>query len=238
MDCDDISHRERLEKQIEFMEKNPEIAVCGSWVKTVGNNFSDIWKYPESHEEIHCNLLFNSCLAHPSVIIRNAVFRHLNLSYDPTFKRCEDYDLWVRLCENGQKLANIQEVLLLYRTNQKKNKNEQYQNAQKVRSGQIRSLGVLANSEEMSIHEFIACHNYLPSREFLYKSGAWLEKILIANENQKIYSSDILLTVIASRWLEIIQRSTVLGAFAWEAFSISPLSKATQIGAIFKIKFF
>ena len=36
MDADDIMHTERLRVQVGVMEKNPEIAVCGSWMKNFG----------------------------------------------------------------------------------------------------------------------------------------------------------------------------------------------------------
>ena len=36
MDCDDISLPQRLEKQVQFMDANPEVGVCGTWLETFG----------------------------------------------------------------------------------------------------------------------------------------------------------------------------------------------------------
>ncbi len=37
MDGDDVSYPNRLEKQVNFMDVNPEIDVCGTWVKHLEN---------------------------------------------------------------------------------------------------------------------------------------------------------------------------------------------------------
>lgn len=38
MDADDISDPERFSKEIEFLENNPDIGVCGSWMKIIDEN--------------------------------------------------------------------------------------------------------------------------------------------------------------------------------------------------------
>jgi glycosyltransferase involved in cell wall biosynthesis len=38
MDADDISHPERLEKQVRFLEENPETGLVGSFVKYVAHS--------------------------------------------------------------------------------------------------------------------------------------------------------------------------------------------------------
>ena len=68
MDADDISLPERLEKQINFLEKHPEIGLLGSWVRTLGltNNRNIIFK--QGHNTIRIQLLFNNFFHHPSVV--------------------------------------------------------------------------------------------------------------------------------------------------------------------------
>ncbi|HFH8171719.1 TPA: glycosyltransferase family 2 protein, partial [Streptococcus agalactiae] len=38
MDCDDIADPKRLEIQLQYMEKHPDVAVCGTGVKVIGQN--------------------------------------------------------------------------------------------------------------------------------------------------------------------------------------------------------
>lgn len=69
MDGDDISLPERFEKQITFLEKNPEVVLCGSWFNVIGSEL--VIKTPENYEDIKLALLKGNCIAHPSVMMRN-----------------------------------------------------------------------------------------------------------------------------------------------------------------------
>ena len=51
MDADDISYQNRLEKQYQFMENNPDIGFCGTWYKKIGDS-SKILKTPINPEKI------------------------------------------------------------------------------------------------------------------------------------------------------------------------------------------
>ena len=98
VDQDDISRSDRLEKQLEFMEKNSDIDVCGSWVELMGKQ-SDVLNLETRSEEIKISLLTNQNLAHPAVMIRKSTLIKHNLDYDPKFIIANDYDLWVRMFE-------------------------------------------------------------------------------------------------------------------------------------------
>ena len=73
MDADDISLPERFEKQLKFMEQYPSIDVCGTWMRIIDKP-KQVWTYPEKHEEIKAQLLFNTPLSHPTLIIKKSFF--------------------------------------------------------------------------------------------------------------------------------------------------------------------
>ncbi|HAS7841575.1 TPA: glycosyltransferase family 2 protein, partial [Vibrio cholerae] len=53
MDADDISIKSRFEKQIEFLDSNPDIGVCGTWVEVFGENIkSKKWKMPTQDPDL------------------------------------------------------------------------------------------------------------------------------------------------------------------------------------------
>jgi hypothetical protein len=54
-----------------------------------------------------------SPLAHPSVMLRTEILRSLGGYHDPPW--AEDYDLWLRLHEQGHSLAKVDRVLLAWR---------------------------------------------------------------------------------------------------------------------------
>ncbi len=117
MDSDDISVPERFEKQVAFMEANPDIAVCGGWVWHIGLK-KGLNKMKESHEELKTYLLFSCELFHPVIMMRREAILNNNLWYDPAYI-AEDFELFARAIHQV-KFANIQELLAYYRTTENK----------------------------------------------------------------------------------------------------------------------
>jgi len=112
MDGDDISYPERFAKQIAYLETHPEVVVCGTTYKIVGNDKRIT--LPEHHEAIKIGLLWGNCILHPSVMIRKKVVDEFSIQYDTSKEPAEDYDMWVRLL-SIYKLHNLQSVLMEYR---------------------------------------------------------------------------------------------------------------------------
>ncbi|WP_165930007.1 glycosyltransferase family 2 protein [Flavobacterium caseinilyticum] len=112
MDGDDISFPERFSKQIAYLETHPDVVVCGTTYKIIGND--KLIALPENHEAIKLGLLWGNCISHPSVMIRKKILDEYSIQYNTSKEPAEDYDMWVRLLSVG-KLHNLQEVLLEYR---------------------------------------------------------------------------------------------------------------------------
>jgi len=115
MDADDIALPYRFEKQLQFMEANLDVGVCGSWVEIFGEKYSNkVWKLPEDNHALQCRLLFSVPVAHPSIFLRKRLWDNYSMQYDIQYKHAEDYKLWVDLSKYT-KFSNLQEVLLRYR---------------------------------------------------------------------------------------------------------------------------
>lgn len=118
MDADDISLPTRIEKQVEFLEDNPEFDFCGCNAfhinesgKVVGNS-----TLPESYDDIKFFLPYYSTFYHPTVLARAEVIKQNH--FDEDFIYAEDYELWCRLVfEKKMKGANLEDRLLEYRIN-------------------------------------------------------------------------------------------------------------------------
>tara|TARA_B100000929_G_scaffold219305_1_gene175895 strand:+ start:17188 stop:18159 length:972 start_codon:yes stop_codon:yes gene_type:complete len=111
MDADDVSLPKRFEKQLTFLEQHPDVALCGTDARVEGSSLK--FNYPTEPKAIQVNLLLGSSLIHPSIMGRAEIFKHYK--YDPTKEPAEDYDLFTRLVVAGEKLANLDEALLIYR---------------------------------------------------------------------------------------------------------------------------
>jgi len=112
MDADDYAYADRLEKQVEYMEKNKEIILCGTGIKLVTPNGNIDIRWRSDPEEIRVKLLFESQFVHPTVIFRRGFFLENDLLYDEN-DRAEDYALWIKAVERG-KTTNLDDILLEY----------------------------------------------------------------------------------------------------------------------------
>lgn len=113
MDADDFSYPERFEKQVLFMQMNPDIALSGTWFlksDRVNKNTN-----PTTFEGCKLNLINNSVLCHPSVIFRKVSIVNANIKFNPIALHAEDYQFWIDIVKAGLKISNLPEVLLNYR---------------------------------------------------------------------------------------------------------------------------
>jgi glycosyltransferase involved in cell wall biosynthesis len=118
MDADDICLPNRIEKQVDFLEKNTEYVLVGGQcvkINDQGERLKGTSNLSCCHDEILADLLFKSCpIVHPLVMIRRNILQEFSPVFDEEYLHAEDYDLWFRLAEKG-KLANLTSVLLQYR---------------------------------------------------------------------------------------------------------------------------
>jgi len=105
MDADDISENNRIEIQVNFMEKNNDVAVAGSNGVIFLSDKPLIKKptdFPIKYSEIRCKLLFESPIIHPAVIMRKNVLLKNNYRYRNEYKDTEDYGLWMEIAKELQ----------------------------------------------------------------------------------------------------------------------------------------
>ena len=109
MDSDDISLPQRLEKEVGFLDKNPEISVLGASIEIFPQK--QVLHYIESPK--YFNLLQFCCIGNPTAMYRRADFLKYDLKYKSGYN-CDDYELWSRAIRY-LKFYNIREVLVKYR---------------------------------------------------------------------------------------------------------------------------
>lgn len=115
MDADDISLPKRLEIQLNFMTKNPDIDICGTWVDKINSAGKVIGetKYPQEDKSIKKLLAWQPAIVHPTFFAKSKFFKDLK-NYDPKFDYAEEYELLMR-AKNRFKMANIPQKLLQWR---------------------------------------------------------------------------------------------------------------------------
>lgn len=119
MDDDDEAFAERFEKQIAFLEANPQYSWTGCAAElTDADGCWGIALRPECPDKK--DFLKYSPYIHPGVIFKSQVLKD-NHGYhiSPWTARCEDYELFMRLTALGYRGYNMQEPLIRYREDSK-----------------------------------------------------------------------------------------------------------------------
>lgn len=109
LSSDDIFFPDKLEKQVIFLDNNPNVGVVFSKAQIInedGNIFEDT-NHPyysifdvnnrSRYEWLNYFFYKGNCLCHPSALIRKMCYEKVGL-YDERFASLPDMDLWVRIC--------------------------------------------------------------------------------------------------------------------------------------------
>lgn len=110
MDSDDISLPERFEKQVYFLEQNPDVSVLGAWFEIFPQG--EMIRHAEKVDFL--DMLHHCQIGHSTVMWRKADFEKHGLRYDNDVIVAEDYELWSRAIR-VLKFANLSQVLVKYR---------------------------------------------------------------------------------------------------------------------------
>lgn len=118
MDADDISHPDRLEEQVRFLEGNRQCGVISGFIRLIDKNGipCGIWEADQkgnTSNRIDSLLPWENCIAHPTILIRKEIL--LQYPYDEGVKGAEDYELWLRLRYFGVIIDKLPKTLLDYR---------------------------------------------------------------------------------------------------------------------------
>ncbi|MBC2601102.1 glycosyltransferase family 2 protein [Puniceicoccus vermicola] len=195
MDADDGALPERLAKQVEFLEKNPNVDLLGTNAISAETGEST-FAVPTEHEDIRCNLLFNCSFLHPTVMWRAEAFREKGLVYEET-PTAEDYDLWERACSQIRS-ANLSEPLLRYRNDPEVKVTayvrQQKEGGRRIRERALRRLGMKPSREEMEVHHAVSYDNLPQPAVELSRVDEWMGEILRANRSSGVLDESALRT--------------------------------------------
>ncbi|NMA79984.1 MAG: glycosyltransferase [Clostridiales bacterium] len=118
MDADDISRKDRCELQIREFQLDGELDIIGSQLVEFDGDISNITavrEVPTAHDDIVKFAKRRSPFNNQTVVYKKSTV--LSAGGYSGLKRCEDYDLFIRLLHNGAKSKNIDEGLVYFRLN-------------------------------------------------------------------------------------------------------------------------
>lgn len=116
IDADDIAFPHWLERQVAFINDNPNYSVVSANVVAIDemNRIKKIYRPPMHKEDIILRSLIASPISHVgSVFKKNDVLEHGG--YDENYKIAADYDLCGKLLRNNRKITTNPQILMAIR---------------------------------------------------------------------------------------------------------------------------
>ncbi|MCL5432668.1 MAG: glycosyltransferase family 2 protein [Patescibacteria group bacterium] len=138
MDADDVCDSERLKKQVEFLENNPNVFLVGTNAHVINKHGEKIGEKiePLTYQNIKKAYFTFHPLIHPSCMYRQKI-NGRKFKYEIKYSANNDYYTFFKLLCNGLEFVNLPEKLMYFRIHDKNdtfvNMKEKYLNTLKIR---------------------------------------------------------------------------------------------------------
>ena len=190
MDSDDISLPTRFEKQFAYMESHPDVIVCGTGVKWIGER-SDIvrQKITDMDDYRIRTLFYNPGPFHPTAFFNRELLLRYHIAYDERLPYAQDYNLWSDICRIGP-MYILEDVLLLYRMHRKQisgtQSELQRQCHKSINKKLLCELLGDVSEEELDLH-FKYSSGYYRDVKVNKEMKCWFHKLVEANDRVGVY---------------------------------------------------
>lgn len=119
MDSDDICNRRRFQRTLEEFENDEELMIVGTECIEIDDDGTEIfYKKMPFQAQIRKWAVTRNPFIHPSVALRKEFFDIVG-SYNESFRKSQDYELWSRAIVKNVKMNNIHEPLIWFRVSNK-----------------------------------------------------------------------------------------------------------------------
>lgn len=229
MDADDWAYPKRLEIQINYLLKNPDIDICGANIALWDGEYTrGKWIFPVNDTDIKANLFLKCSMAHPTIIFRQPLSSPTEQIYNEQYYPAEDYELWVRLMAK-KKFHNINKTLLKYRINPNqisyKNSLKQSKMAFKISWEQVLNLNLSTEHQTnyKKTHHKLIIGPWPKEKDELIKLISWLKILKCSNEREEKFDK--------------ISFNHLLGKKLWEICFFLSSKKINSYGLFYQSKF-
>ncbi|NDV46181.1 glycosyltransferase [Paludibacter sp. 221] len=138
-DADDIMMPDRLQTQVDVMERNLNISICSSQMVAFDQKKEFLSSSGKNGyiNQVMFNFLEANYIFHPTVMLRKKFLVKNNLKYEKDYIYAEDYKLWTEIAKRGGMFFIIDRPLIRYRISPNqisyKKSDIQTQTARKIR---------------------------------------------------------------------------------------------------------
>ncbi len=232
MGADDLSHPKRFEIQVDYLEKHPDIGICGTWMCAFEGNKKTLFQYPTDPDIAKSMLPFQLSVVGGSIMFARAMYLQIGVRNRQNIGATDDYMFVVEYSKHCR-ISSIPEVLYLYRIHpeqvSRREKGIQDKFAKQIRLMQLEELGLQVSEDDLDLHDSISCWRPLGSRFALSQAEDWLVKLKRANEKNLIYKESAFSQVLGNYWYTLCLRHSKFGLWTYRQYSQSLLAVQVNI---------
>ncbi len=205
-DADDIARNDKFEKQLQFLERNPDYGMIGSWAHLIneeGKLLKEKWKVNAPSKRIPAIMLFRNYFVQSSVVIRRKAIPEGG--YAKGYDGVEDYKMWVEVAEKW-KVWNYPEYLVKYRIHKQ---GISLREAERLRGNDdmiykmlYKDLDINLTEPQCRLLHLIRKRNIIKNMNTLKDIACLLLLVLAHNKKLEIYNHAELKKVVRNRWLK------------------------------------
>lgn len=229
MDADDMSAAQRIERQLDWLKKHPQVGVVGAWARFKGRFALAVNRRPVGERVVRAFLCLANPIIHPTTMIRRDILVRQGLRYDGAFNRSEDFDLWSRLSEHAS-LDNLPEVLLDYRVHAasitSQTRAVMDDQSRLILARELGRFGVRPTASALAFHAHVGLGRRLQSPAQLDRAEAWLVSLLARNAEAGYHSEPAMKSAVGFAWFRLCANSANLGPRGWAKYRASSLSRS------------
>ena len=222
LDADDIALPRRLECQVDYLKNHKDAPVVVSRGISFGEQSFVIGAIPSNPEYIKAGFLLNCGIVHPTAMFRKEYLINNNIRYNPSYRKAQDYDLWVRMSERGDRIHMLNKCLCLYRIHSGQASDYSSSKEQKMNSLIVKRR-VLTDLFEPSEIDYL-CQESLGFRKIVAGVSdddihGWIKKIVAINSNAGKYDGKYLKLLLIYKYCSMLSDRFSINGFFFVLFN-------------------
>lgn len=233
LDSDDKAWPTRLARQVETLDRHPDLAQIGSacdFMDTHGQRLGRVRRQPLDADDVAASLVFYCALTNRTIMARTAILREHR--YREDFPRCQDYELHQRLSRT-QRMANLSDVLVCGREHDGRFTRQTdtlgRDRKREICRRALLEIGIVPSEEDLDRHYALARPQKLGNalnKDYLDWAEQWLARLDVANRRTRRYLPEALMRVMTERWIYVCWHARrQLGPGACLRLMRSPLAR-------------
>ena len=214
MDADDICAPERLEKQLEIMQADPSIGICGCrFVDFYPSGKAHLFNTPLESNKIKASLLFTTPMAHPFVTFNGELFSRHGIKYSEKMVCSLDYELYIKifLRHPHMAFANADHVLGFYRRHEGQistaRSQEQLHYAFRAQMQVFQALGIAPGNRLVRFHQNLYAGLGVTTADDMAGLVDWAFTLRMANASRKLFDVSLFDSLLYARLESFMQGS-------------------------------